>query len=45
MPTVYAFIRKFCRITGAVLNAAFGNPPEAYYRNYCRAVKAGVYGG
>ena len=45
MPAIPAIIRNAWHITGAILSAAFGNPPEAYYRNYCRAVKAGVYGG
>ena len=45
MPAIPATIRSACRIAASILSAAFGNPPEAYYRNYCRAVKAGVYGG
>ena len=45
MPAIPAIIRNAWHTTGAILIAAFGNPPEAYYRNYRRAIKAGVYGG
>ena len=45
MPAIPAMIRNAGRIAGAILNAAFGNPPEAYYESYCRAIKAGAYGG
>ena len=41
MPAVPATLRN----AGGILYAAFGNPPEAYYRNYWDAVKTGVYGG
>lgn len=45
MPAIPAIICNACRIGGAILSADFGNPPEAYYERYCRAIKAGAYGG
>lgn len=45
MPAIPAIIRNAGHIAGAILATAFANPPEAYYESYCRAIKAGAYGG
>ena len=45
MPAFSAIIHNAGRIGGAILAAAFANPPEAYCESYCHAVKAGAYGG
>lgn len=45
MPAIPAIIRSAGRIAGAILATAFANLPEAYYESYCRAIKAGAYGG
>ena len=43
MPNLYTLLRTARRISAGLLNAAFGNLPEAYYESRCNAIKAGIY--
>lgn len=40
-----SFVRLAMRRAAGILCLTVADPPEDYCRNYCQALKAGIYGG